>query len=72
MMSTKVSAPMVGKLVSIDVKVGDAVKKDAPIASLEAMKMIVKVFAPADGVVKEITASPGDVVNPDIAIMTLE
>lgn len=71
-MSVNVSAPMVGKLISVDVKTGDKVKKDDAIASLEAMKMVVKVFAPADGVVKEIIASPGDVVNPETAIMTLE
>ncbi|WP_027366161.1 biotin/lipoyl-containing protein [Desulfotruncus alcoholivorax] len=69
---TNVVSPMVGKLVSIDVKVGDAVKANDPVATIEAMKMMVKIYAPAEGAVKEIKASPGDVVNTDTVIMTLE
>ena len=71
-MSMTVKAPMVGKLVSIDVKTGDYVKQNDPIATIEAMKMFVKVHSPADGVVKGINASPGEVVNPDTVIVTLE
>ncbi len=71
-MSTTVNAPMVGKLVSIEVKVGDKVKQNDAVATIEAMKMFVKVYSPADGEVKEIKATPGDVINPDTAIMILE
>lgn len=71
-MSVAVNAPMVGKLVSIDVKIGDKVKQNDAVATIEAMKMMVKIFAPADGEVKEIKANPGEVVNPDTVIMTLE
>ncbi len=71
-MSTPVNAPMVGKLVSINVKVGDTVKQNDEVATIEAMKMMVKIFSPVDGVVKEINASPCDVVNPDAVIMSLE
>lgn len=71
-MSIPVNAPMVGKLVSINVKVGDTVKQNDEVATIEAMKMMVKIFSPVDGVVKEINASPGDVVNPDAVIMSLE
>ncbi|MFZ5634410.1 MAG: biotin/lipoyl-containing protein [Bacillota bacterium] len=67
-----VTSPMVGKLVSVDVKVGDAVKKNDVVATIEAMKMFVKIYAPADGAVKEIKVSPGDVVNPDTTILVLE
>ena len=69
---TNVVSPMVGKLVSIDVKVGDAVKANDPVATIEAMKMMVKIYAPAAGSVKEIKANAGDVVNTDTVIMTLE
>ncbi|MFZ5597796.1 MAG: biotin/lipoyl-containing protein [Bacillota bacterium] len=69
---TTVNAPMVGKLVSIDVKIGDKVKQNDVVATIEAMKMFVKIYSPADGEVKEIKASPGDVINPDTAIMILE
>ncbi len=71
-MSLSVNAPMVGKLVSIDVKVGDKVKLNDAVATIEAMKMMVKIFAPGDGTVQEIKATPGEVVNPDMVIMTLE
>lgn len=69
---TNVVSPMVGKLVSIDVKVGDKVKANDPVATIEAMKMMVKIYAPADGTVNEIKVSAGDVVNTDTVIMTLE
>ncbi|NHM28601.1 MULTISPECIES: biotin/lipoyl-containing protein [Desulfofundulus] len=71
-MATPVNSPMVGKLISVDVKVGDQVKENDPVATIEAMKMYVKIYAPASGVVKEIKANPGDVVNPDTVILTLE
>lgn len=67
-----VNAPMVGKLVSIDVNVGDSVKANDPVATIEAMKMFVKIYSPADGVVKEIKAAAGEVINPETVIMVLE
>lgn len=67
-----VVAPMVGKVISIDVKPGDQVKANDEVATIEAMKMYVKIYAPADGTVKEIKVKPGDVVNPDTVVMTLE
>lgn len=67
-----VNAPMVGKLVSIEVKAGDSVKANDAVATIEAMKMFVKIYSPADGVVKEIKANPGDVINPETVIMVLE
>jgi len=69
---TKVYAPMVGKIVSVDVKPGDKVKKNDVVATMEAMKMMIKVYAPADGEVKEVHVSVDDVVNTDSAIITIE
>jgi len=71
-MSVSVKAPMVGKLVSVDVKVGDKVKQNDVVATIEAMKMFVKIYSPGDGVVKEIKVAAGDVINPDTDIMVLE
>ncbi|OPX84771.1 MAG: Glutaconyl-CoA decarboxylase subunit gamma [Pelotomaculum sp. PtaB.Bin104] len=71
-MSVAVNAPMAGKLVSIDVKVGDKVKKNDPLATLEAMKMFIKVFSPADGTVAAISAEADTNVDPTKVIMTLE
>ncbi len=68
----EVMAPMVGKVVSIQVKEGDTVKKNDVLVIMEAMKMQVKVFAPQDGTVKEIKVSEGDTVGVDSALVTLE
>lgn len=67
-----VNAPMAGKLLSVDVKVGDKVKKNDPVATLEAMKMQIKVFSPADGTVAEIKAEAGANIDPSVVILTLE
>ena len=71
-MATPVNSPMAGKLVSIDVKVGDVVKKDDPLATLEAMKMFIRVFAPVDGKIAEISAAADTNVDPTTVIMTIE
>jgi len=67
-----VFAPMVGKVISIDVKVGDKVKKNDAVATIEAMKMLVKIFAPVDGEVAEIKISPDSVVDTSTAVMVLK
>lgn len=71
-MSTPVKPPMVGKLVSVDVNLGDKVNQNDAVATIEAMKMFVKIYSPSSGVVKEIKTKPGEVVNPDTDIMVLE
>lgn len=67
-----ITSPMVGQLLSVDVKVGDLVKKNDVVAVIEAMKMQVKVFAQEDGEVAAINAAPGTVVTPDMAIVVLK
>ena len=71
-MATPVNAPMAGKLVSIDVKVGDSVKKNDPLATLEAMKMFIKVFSPVDGKVATIDGQADTNVDPNTVLMTIE
>lgn len=67
-----ITSPMVGKLLSVDVKVGDLIKKNDVVATIEAMKMQVKVFAPEGGEVVEVNASPKTVVSPDTVIVVLK
>lgn len=71
-MSIPVVAPMAGIVISIDVKPGDKVNQNDVVATIEAMKMYVKIFAPVDGEVKEINVGQDDVVNPDTVVMVLE
>jgi urea carboxylase len=43
---------------------GQFVRKDDLIATLEAMKMQVPIGAPLDGVVEEVNVNPGEAVLP--------
>jgi biotin carboxyl carrier protein len=63
---------MVGKIVSVSVKVGDKVKEDDQIAVLEAMKMEMPVVAPATGTVKEIRVAAGQEVEAEAVIAVID
>jgi biotin carboxyl carrier protein len=52
-----VQAPMAGKLLRLEVRVGDTVKAGQALAVIEAMKMENELVAPLDGVVVELGAS---------------
>jgi acetyl-CoA carboxylase biotin carboxyl carrier protein len=71
-MATPVTVPMVGKIVSISVKVGDRVEENDEIAILEAMKMEMPVVAPSSGVVKEICVSAGQEVEAETPIAIVD
>ncbi|MFA5383154.1 MAG: biotin/lipoyl-containing protein [Eubacteriales bacterium] len=71
-MGTPVNPKLVGTIVSIDVKIGDQVKKNDVLGSMEAMKMNIKIFAPKEGTIQEVHVKPGDHVNPKIAIVTMD
>ena len=71
-MATPVTVPMVGKIVSVSVKVGDKVKEDDQVAVLEAMKMEMPLVAPVSGVIKEICVSPGQEVDAEATIALIE
>lgn len=58
--SIKVTAPMPGKVLSISVNPGQAVKKGDTILVFEAMKMENSVVAPEDGTVASIAFGVGD------------
>jgi pyruvate carboxylase len=59
----QVPAPMPGKVSSLAVQVGQAVKKGDKLLSIEAMKMETAVYAPVAGVVKDIRVKPGTPVQ---------
>ena len=66
-----IEAPIAGKVLSVNVKVGDAVKKGQLVAVIEAMKLENEIFASAEGTVKEIRASVGAMVNNKDALIIL-
>ncbi len=71
-MGTPVTVPMVGKIVSVSVKVGDKIKEDDQVAILEAMKMEMPVVAPVTGTVREICVAPGQEVEAEAVIAVIE
>ena len=69
---TPVVAPMVGKIVAVEVKVGDKVEEDMQIALLEAMKMEIPVVAPVSGTIKEVCVSAGETIQAEATIAVIE
>ena len=67
-----VIAPMTGKIVSVKVKEGDAVKRGTVVCVLEAMKMENEITAPKDGVVKEVNVSEGSAVNEGEVLLVIK
>ena len=63
MAEERVEFPIAGKVVSVEVKAGDAVKEGDTLCILESMKMENPIMAPVDGKIAEITPKPGQVVE---------
>ena len=58
-----IMAPMPGLILSIEVAIGDEIKKGEAVTILEAMKMENVIKAPCDGVIKNITIKAGEAVE---------
>lgn len=58
-----VSAPMPGKILSVNAKAGDTVKRGDVLLVLEAMKMQNEIMAPADGKIADVRVSAGQNVS---------
>ncbi len=67
-----VSAPLPGKIISVNVKKGDFVKKGDLLLILEAMKMENEIFASTDGKIVDILVSPGDYVSTGDKMIVME
>lgn len=67
-----VEVPITGKIISVDVKVGDAVKEGDTVCVLESMKMENPILAPVDGSVIEINVAVDQVVKPGESIAVIE
>ncbi len=71
-MSEEILAPMAGKILQINVKVGDTVAEDDYLLKLDAMKMENPILSTVDGVVKEIRVKVNDEVEPDAVLIVIE
>ncbi len=60
--AASLSAPMPGKILSVDAAAGDTVQRGARLLVMEAMKMELTITAPADSVVEQIAVTVGDQV----------
>ena len=67
-----ISAPMGGKVIAVNVKPGQKVKKGDVVLVYEAMKMENDVEAPADGVVKRLFVDVNDVVGTDALLVEFQ
>ncbi|MFH1647808.1 MAG: DUF2118 domain-containing protein [Chloroflexota bacterium] len=67
-----VEVPITGKIISVDVKVGDTVKEGDVICVLESMKMENPMLAPVDGTVVEVKVAADQVVKPGDIIAVIE
>ncbi len=59
---SKITAPLPGTILKINVKPGDVVKKGDTVLIMEAMKMENNIQAEKEGTVKTIVINPGDSV----------
>ena len=70
--SGTISASMPGKVVTIEVKVGDVVEEGQVVLILEAMKMQNEIAAPISGTVKEINCSESDSIEANVPLIVIE
>jgi biotin carboxyl carrier protein len=68
----QLKSPMPGRIVGIDVKVGDAVEVGNPLLTLEAMKMENVLKSEGVGIVKSIEIQAGDVVDKGAVLICFE
>lgn len=66
------SAPMPGKVVSLNVANGIRVKSGQLLLVLEAMKMEHRIVAPYDGAISAVHVSVGDLVEKDVLLVEME
>jgi glutaconyl-CoA decarboxylase len=67
-----VEVPITGKIISVEVKVGDAVKEGDVICVLESMKMENPILSAVNGKVVEIGVKAEQVVKPGEMIAVIE
>jgi len=67
-----IEAPLTGKIISVNVKLGDRVSEGDVLCLLESMKMENPILAPIDGTVYQIGVTVDQVVKPGEIIAIIE
>jgi len=69
---TEIGSPLMGRLASVLVDVGDVVEKDTPVFVIEAMKMETTITAPFASTIKAVHLQAGELVGQGDLIIELE
>ena len=72
MAQENVEVPITGKVVGVNVKVGDTVKEGDILCLLESMKMENPILAPVDGTITQLGVSTEQVVKPGELVAIIE
>ena len=67
-----ITAPLPGRIVRVDVNMGDAVEEGDVICIIEAMKMENPIVSPVKGSVAEVSVSPGKAVKTGEKLVVVE
>ena len=67
-----VEVPITGKIISVDVQVGDKVKEGDVLCVLESMKMENPIISPVDGTVTSVGVKEDQIVKPGEIIAVIE
>ncbi len=67
-----VEVPITGKIISVEVKVGDAIQEGDVICYLESMKMQNPILAPRAGKITELKVSVGQVAETGNVLAIIE
>lgn len=70
--STNVKSPMPGKVIKVNKKPGDIVKRGDLLVIIEAMKMENNILSPVDGTIWEIPVQEGDMVDSSSPLIFFE
>lgn len=68
----KIVSPMPGRVIKINVKQGEKVKRGQTLLIVEAMKMENSITSPADGEVEKINVKVGEMVNSSTSLVSLK
>ena len=71
-LSGKISSSIPGKIVSLNVKIGDIVKQGQVVMILEAMKMQNEIQAPLSGEIIEINCLSGESIEANMPLIVIE
>ena len=67
-----IEAPLPGRVLAVNVVVGNTVEEGGVICTIEAMKMENPILSPVNGLVKELALNPGQTVKTGEKLAVIE